>query len=171
MNKVFTWIRKETRRVLPAVIYFFVAFNLFRLTFGQMFAHLGLQPARFGATIIAAIIVGKVMVIVDNIPFFNLFSDKPRIYNAAWRVSIYFFVSLLIRVIDHLTPYLIKLKHIGVAVDRLLADMWWAKFWTIQVWYFILLGLFVFFQELVKALGKDKLREIFFDPTASKEVL
>ncbi len=153
---------EETRRVAPAVIYFFIAFNLFRLTFGEMLARSGMQNTTFITTIVGAIIVGKVMIVADHLPILNLFSKKPLVYNTLWRTSIYFVFCYLIRLMEHLIPLVVKYNDLGIAIKRLMEQVWWVRFWTIQVWYLILLLIFVFFQDLNKALGSGKIRQMFF---------
>lgn len=162
MNKILQSIRTETRRALPAILYFFIAFNLFRITFGIMFANVGMKPATFLSTVIGAIVIGKIMIISNYLPFFNIFANRPLIYNTIWRTSIYLIFSFVLRLIDHLIPFVVKYKDIGLAWQDLLGHIWWARFWTIQVWYLILLLLFVATQELVKAIGAGRLRQIFF---------
>ena len=162
MSRIFTRIAEEMRRILPAVIYFFIAFNIIRLTFGQMFTHVGLPCTPLLSTIIWALIIGKIMIIADHIPVLNLFSKKPLIYNTLWRTFIYFSIGMLFRIIEHLVPLIRKHQDITVATQHFLREMWWARFWTIQVWFLILLFVFVVFQELVKGVGRDKLRIMFF---------
>jgi len=162
MSRIFKRIMDEALRVLPAVIYFFIAFNLFRLTFGQMFTHVGIPCTPLLSTIIWALIIGKIMIIADHLPFLNIFSKKPLIYNTLWRTSVYFIFSFLFRVIEHLVPLVRHHQDIAVASQHFLKEMWWARFWTIQIWYLILLLVFVVFQELVRGVGRDKLRIMFF---------
>jgi len=162
MNKILQSIRTETRKAIPAIIYFFIAFNLFRVTFGMMFVNVGLKPTTFLSTIISAIVVGKIMILSNYLPFFNIFANKPLIYSTLWRTSIYLTFSLVFRLIEHLIPFVVKYKDIGLAWQNLLDHTWWTRFWTIQIWYLILLLLFVVAQDLIKVIGTDRLRKIFF---------
>ena len=162
VKKIIKWAKEETLKILPAVIYFFVIINLFKLTFGWMLLDRGIELVTFARSIIAAIIIGKVMFITNNMPFFNMFSQRPLIYNTVWKTTLYFIIAFIIRTLEHLIPFLLKYKDLGVAYDHMISEVWWAKFWTVQVWLFVLLFIFVIFQELVKGIGKENLRKIFF---------
>jgi len=49
-----------------------------------------------------------------------------------------------------------------MATRRFLEETWWARFLTIQAWHLVLLFIFVVAQELVKGVGRDNLRRMFF---------
>ena len=163
MSKILKRIREEIRRVMPAVIYFFLAFTLFKLTFGQWLAHLGVQATSFFGIIVSSLIVGKVMLIVDHLPLLNnAFSDKPLVYNTLWKTTVYSFASFLFRVAEHLIPLARKYGGIKAGWDQLLSEVVWPRFWTIQVWFFILFLIFVVNQRVVEHVGWERLRKLFF---------
>ncbi|MFA6320607.1 MAG: hypothetical protein WCY36_01980 [Candidatus Omnitrophota bacterium] len=162
MPRIFKRIREEAISVLPAILYFFFAINLFRLTFGWMMRSEGLQYMPFVRTIIASLIVGKIMIIADALPFLNKFSSKPLIYNTIWKTSIYSFFGFLFIFLEKLIPLLFKYSDPNLAWQHMLKDTHWPRFWSTQIWLVVLFLLFVVFRELHIALGKDKMRQIFF---------
>nr|HPM42450.1 hypothetical protein [Candidatus Omnitrophota bacterium] len=150
-------IHEEFWRIIPAVIYFFFAFSLFNLTFGMWLKEMGLRIWSFTGVVIAALIVGKVMLIVDSIPFLNIFSNKPLIYSTVWKSLVYTFVSFLIRLLEKFIPLLRQGLDIGSAWARLIEGVLWPRFWTIQIWCFILFLVFVVNQELIKGIGWERI--------------
>jgi hypothetical protein len=162
MPRILKRIKEEFIHVIPAVIYFFVAFNLFNLTFGAMFEEVGIPRFSFLAIVISSLVVGKVMIVADSLPFINAFPNKPLIYNTLWKTSVYSFLCYLLRLVEHLMPLLSKYGDIGLAWRLMLDKTDWPDFWTVQVWAFILFLIFVVSQELVKNIGKDNLRRMFF---------
>lgn len=164
MATVLRWAREEVRHILPAVVYFFLALNLFYMTFGWMLDKAGIRIGTFAGSIVLALIAGKVMLIVDAMPFLNIFSGKPLIYSTAWKTLVYCFASLLFRTVEHLLPFLSRHQDLAIAWRHLLAEVWWPRFWTVQVWSFVLFFVFVVSQELVKGVGPDRLRRMFFGP-------
>lgn len=152
----------ELIRILPAVIYFFLAFCLFRITFGMWLKEAGLRIWSFTGVIIASLIIGKVMLIVDNIPFLNIFSDKPRIYNTLWKSFVYTLASLVIRLIEHLIPFIRQYHDLGIAWGHLIGQVVWPRFWIVQIWCFVLFLIFVVNQELIMGVGWERIRKIFF---------
>jgi len=162
MSRATKWLKKEFFHILPAVLYFFIAFNIFYMTFGWIFRALGLPFISYIRTVIGALIIGKVMLVADKLPFLNIFSRRPLIYSTAWKTSIYFLFTFLFRMLEHLVPFVVKYKDLDVAWRHLIDEIWWPRFWTVQIWLAVLLLLFVVSQEVIKAVGREKIREMFF---------
>ena len=57
MVNLLKWIKKEIISVLPAVVYFFFAINLFNLTFGWVLQEAGSHLITFPRIIIISIII------------------------------------------------------------------------------------------------------------------
>ena len=161
MMRIIKWIKEETLHVLPAVLYFFIAGSLFRLTFGWMMQDKGIHLVAFSGTIIGAIIIGKVMLVINATPLLNIFSNRPLIYNTIWKTAIYFIFTFLFRTLEHLVPFITQYKDIAIAWQHMMDAVWWARFWTVQTWILILLLIFVLSQEIIKGVGLDKLRKMF----------
>jgi len=159
--KILGRIKKEFLNVLPAVIYFFVALNLFNLTFGRLLKEAGSHLMTFPRIAIISIIVGKIMLVADVMPFLNKFPGRPLIYNTAWKTFIYSFFGFLFIVIKNLMPYFFKYDF-GSAWQHMAAEAPWTRLIVSQVWLVVLFFLFVMFRELVEAIGKDKLSRLFF---------
>jgi len=46
----------------------------------------------------------------------------------------------------------------------LLAEIVWPHFWAIQIMLFVLIVMYCTMHELVRVMGKEKVRRIFFGP-------
>ena len=160
--KILEWMKKESLSVLPAVLYFFVAINLFNLTFGWVLQEAGRRLITFPRIIISSIIIGKIMLIADALPFLNKFSYKPLIYNTLWKTSIYSFFGFLYIVAERLVPFFFKYSDKNIAWQHMLNDTSWPRVCTAQIWLVVLFLLFVLFRELTGAIGTEKLRKLFF---------
>lgn len=162
MQNILKIIKKEFFHVLPAVVYFFISISLIELTFGRMLREGGAHAIAFAGTVVAAIIVGKVLVLVDHLPFINAFPGKPMMYNVFWKAGLYSFFCFLARAIEHLAMYVSKYKNFDIAWQHSLADTSWEIFWTTQAWFFVLFFVFVSFQEIKDRMGPDEFRRVFF---------
>jgi hypothetical protein len=63
-------------------------------------------------------LAGKVLSLVDLLPFLNVFHGKPLIYATLWKTSIYSLGALLLRYCDFLAPFIFKYKDLGVAIRQ-----------------------------------------------------
>ena len=164
MNKIFQRLKEEFVGIFPTVVFFFVAFQLLAITRSLILQQYGIQVSTFVAATIGALIVAKVVMIVDLLPFVNRFPDKPLAYNVVWKTIIYFLAAFLIRYIEHLIPFIRKYGDIAVANSRLLDEVIWPHFLIVQMWLFVLFLMYCALRELIRVLGRERVRSMFFGP-------
>jgi hypothetical protein len=85
MTNVLHKIKHEFLQVLPPTIFFFFAFNIVAITNALVLKGHGIQVTSMLTATVLALIVGKVMLVADHLPFINKFPDKPLIYNIVWK--------------------------------------------------------------------------------------
>ena len=163
MAKAIKWIRDEIRSVFPAVLYFFLAITLFKMTFGWMLQARGENLITFSRTIIISMIIGKIMLVADVMPFLNIFSKKPLIYNTVWKTTIYSIFGFLFMLLENLVPRLLKYHALKPAWQQMVSDTYWPRFWTAHIWIVVLFLIFVVCREFILALGQENVRKMFFD--------
>jgi hypothetical protein len=161
MSALLHWLKKEFIEVLPAVLYFFVAFSLINLTENLMLRGSGISYASFGRVIVGALIVGKVILVADLFPFVDVFRGRPLIYNTFWKTGLYAITSLLIRLGELTLESLLEYKSVLAAQEHILAAITEPRFWAIQLWIVILLLVFVASKELIDAIGTARVRQLF----------
>ena len=134
MSRFIKWLQNEIREVLPSVLFFFVAFNLLRWTSGLILKEHNIQVGSFVTASVGALIVGKVLLIVDLFPVINAFGNKPLIYNTLWKSFLYTFAALLFRIGEELVPLAIHHKSLAIGFENFVAETDWPHFWAIQIW-------------------------------------
>src|SRR5581483_5722904 len=97
----------------------------------------------------ASLVMGKVMVISNHLPFIGVFSGKPLIYSTLWKTFIYFICSLLVRLIERLAPFVFREKSWADVQEKIMDSMAHTDFWIVQMWLFVLLLIFVAYAELI----------------------
>jgi hypothetical protein len=158
-------LKHELRQLIPVILLFFVAFQLLALTETMMLEQYGIRVSTFLTATVAALVVAKVVLIADHLPFINRFPEKPLVYNVIWKTAMYFAASLAVRYVEHLVDSWRDTGNFAVANRRLLDEIVWPHFWGVQLWLLILLLLYCAFRELVRALGRDQIIRLFFsDP-------
>ncbi|MCL4502001.1 MAG: hypothetical protein M1438_09105 [Deltaproteobacteria bacterium] len=147
-------IKHELLEVVSPVLFFFVAFNVITFTKKLMLEQYHIEFSGFISATVGALIVGKVVLIADEIPFINKYPDKPLIYNVVWKTVIYILVAFLVRFLEFLLPLWWKYRDLNVAVERLLAEVIWPHFLQFSSGLFCLFFVYVSFRELARTLGK-----------------
>src|SRR5262245_24725685 len=129
-----------------------------------MLRQYGIEISTVAGATVAALVVAKVVLLTDLLPFVNRFPDKPLIYNVVWKTAIYLLAAFVVHYLEHLVPLWWRARDLSAANRQLLDEIVWLHFWAIQLWLFVLLFLYCALRELVRALGADEVRRMFFGP-------
>ena len=81
MNKAVEKLKEEVLAVLPPTIFFFVALHIVGLVRVLMTKGTGLPITSSAQIALAALIIGKAVLLADLWPPINRFPEKPLIYN------------------------------------------------------------------------------------------
>ena len=170
MSKLSSKLKEEFLALLPPTIFFFVALHIVAFVRVLMLKGTGISPLSSVSMAVAALILGKAVLIADMLPVINRFPDKPLIYNVAWKTSIYLVISALIHYLERLVDFWRQAGGLVAGNKKLLAEMVWPHFWAIQIILFVLIAMYCTIHELVRVIGKEKLLRIFFGPLPVPQV-
>lgn len=162
MSKLTHKLKEEFLALLPPTIYFFVALHLAALIHDLMLKGTGISPLTSVSIAVAALILGKSVLIADMLPLINRFPKKPLIYNIAWKTAIYQGVSIAVHYLEHLIDFWRKAGSFIAGNRQLLAEMVWPHFWAIQIVLFILILTYCTFHELTRVVGRENMMRMFF---------
>ena len=166
MNRILQRLKREFIGVIPTAVFFFVAFQLLALTKFLILRQYEIPIEVFLAATIGALVVAKVVLVVDLLPFFNRFPDKPLVYNIAWKTTLYLMAAILVRYIEHLVPFVLEHGSITEATRRLFAEVIWPHFWLVQIWLFVIFLVYCTLRELARVLGRERLIALLVGPSA-----
>ena len=170
MSKVSFKLKKEFLALLPPTIFFFVALHIVAFIRVLMLKGTGISPLGSVSIAVAALILGKAVLLADMLPLINRFPDKPLIYNVAWKTLIYLLVATLIHYLERLVDFWRQAGGIVAGNEKLLAEIVWPHFWAIQIILFVLIVMYCTMHELVRVIGKEKVLRIFFGPMPVPQV-
>lgn len=168
MNKLGERITDEVRAVLPPAVFFFIAFHILALFRALMLRQYGIELSTVAGATVAALLVAKVVLLVDMLPFVNRFPEKPLIYNVVWKTLIYVLAALIVHYLEHLVPLWWRTGDLSGANHRLLEEIVWPHFWAIQLWLLVLLFVYCTVRELVREIGPHEVRRMFFGPSSRR---
>src|SRR5213592_412958 len=170
MTKLSTTLKEEFFKILPPTIYFFVALHIVAFVRVLMLEKTGIAPSSSISIAVAALILGKAVLIADLLPLINRFPHKPLIYNIAWKTLIYLLLSAVIHYLERLIDFWRKTGGFVSGNQKLLSEIVWPHFWAIQLILFVLIAMYCTMHELVRVIGKEKVVRIFFGPMPAPEV-
>ncbi len=170
MTKLSTTLKKEFFELLPPTIFFFVALHIVAFVRVLMLKGTGISPLSTMSIAVAALILGKAVLIADLLPMINRFPNKPLIYNVAWKTLIYLLAATLIHYLERLIDFWRQTGGFVAGNRKLLAEIVWPHFWAIQIILLVLIVMYCTMHELIRVIGREKVLRIFFGPMPAPEV-
>jgi hypothetical protein len=153
--------KEEVRKLLVAAVFFAIGFCVILVHNRLLVEGSQIKTASFLKAVIGGAIVAKVLLMVDVLPFVDIFPHKPIINNMAWKTTLYLMAAVGVLYLD---PFLSHLIH-GAGLHGSSAQAWhefmlprtWATLISVAA---LLLG-FVTMQELSRTLGRDQFKHMF----------
>ena len=141
-----------------------MALHIVAFVHALMLKRTGIAPSSSVSIAVAALILGKAVLIADILPFINRFPNKPLIYNVAWKTVIYWLMSVAIHYVERLIEFWRHAGSFDAANEKLLAEIVWPHFWAIQIILLVLIVMYCTMHELVRVIGRERVLRIFFGP-------
>ena len=166
MSKLTHSLKHLVQEMIPPAAFFFVSFQLLALTRALMLKQYNIEATTFLAATIGALVAAKVVVLADLLPFINRYPGRPLVWNISWKTGIYMAAALAVRYLEELFHFYRLHGTVLDANRHLLAEVVWPHFWAIQIWLTVLLLIYCTMQELRRALGPERVKELFFGGSA-----
>ena len=170
MSKLSAKIKEEFYELLPPTIFFFIALHMVALFRVLMLKGTGITLGTSASVTVAALILGKAVVIADLLPFINRYPDKPLAYNVAWKTTIYVLIAMIVHYLERLVDFWREAGGFIAGNEKLLAEIVWPHFWAIQMFLAVLILMYCTMREVVRVIGGDKVRRMFFGPLQNASV-
>jgi len=167
MNSLPAKIREEFRAVLPPTVFFFVMLQIVAVIRVLMLKGTGIAVSSPLQVTVAALILGKAVLIADHLPWINRYPDKPLVYNIAWKTVIYILVATVIHYLERLADFSSQAGGVAAGNQKLLVEMIWPHFFAIELLLGVLILMYNTMHELVRVIGRDKAIEMFLGRPAS----
>lgn len=164
--RAWRFVLREVRDMMPAVVFFFIGFNMVLLT-KQLFldAYL-ITLADLMLAAVSALIAGKVVLVGEAIPLMRRYETAPLAYSVLYKTIFYVVLVFIARLIEAGVPFV---NHGGwdAFADHMLNMFSWRRFIATQLWIIMLFAIYVTGAELARLFGHGELRKIFFTRRSS----
>src|SRR3984885_4243354 len=162
LHRAFDWWLEQVKHVLPPTIFFFLGFNLILWTKRLILEEHGVEFSGFLTATLAALLVGKAVLVTDNLPFMRRFDGAPMIQPIMFKSAIYWLCVLIVRLAEGLVHFLAAGGVIAEFPTHLVQNFSWSRFLSIQVWLMVLFLVYVTTNELNILVGDGELYRLFF---------
>jgi hypothetical protein len=167
-SRLLAFLIKELREVVPPTVFFAVGFNLVILTTNLILADYLHSFASFMVATVAALVVGKSVLIAKAIPFYRRFDTAPMIRPVLFKTIVYWAVVFLVRFLEKLGEYLFAGGTLSAIPEYVATHFTWHRFAAIQIWIFVLFLIYTSVEELNARLGDGELMKILFTRHSSE---
>ena len=167
MHRTIEKVKEEFLKVLPPTVFFFVALHIVGLVRALLTKGTGLPLTSSAQIALAALIIGKAVVLADLWPPINRFPKNPLIYNIAWKTVIYYAVATVIHYLERLYDFAKAAGGIAAGNEKLLSEIVWPHFWGLQIVLLVIILNYCVIRELGRALGEERMLRMFFRQPAA----
>ena len=162
VRRTVTWWLAQVKHALPPTIFFFVGFNLILWTKRLILQEHGIEFSGFFTALVAALLIGKAVLVTDNLPFMRRFDGAPMIQPILFKSAIYWICVLIARLAEEFVHFVAAGGAIAYFGDHLADHFSWARFLSIQIWLMVLFLAYVTIHELNQLFGDGELYRLFF---------
>jgi hypothetical protein len=171
LRRAFDWWIAQVKHALPPTIFFFVGFNLILWTKRLILEEHGVEFSGFFTATVAALLVGKAVLVTDNLPFMRRFDGAPMIQPILFKSVIYWLCVLTVRLAEGSVHFLANGGAITDFPAHLVEHFSWPRFLSIQLWLMVLFLIYVTVHEFNMLFGDGELYRVFFRWRSSESKL
>ena len=157
-------LKHELLELIPPTLYFFVVLHFAAAVQALMNRHDALTLPTSATITVAALVLGKSVLIAELLPFFNRYPTEPLIWNVGWKAMLYFTVALLLHYLERLIEFWHKATDFMAANEAMLAEISWSHFWAVQLLLAFFIVIYCVMSELARVIGRAELKAMFFGP-------
>jgi hypothetical protein len=153
----------EAREALPPTVFFAVGFNVIVLTTNLLLAEYLVAFSSFMLATIAALVVGKAVLVANALPIIRRFDRAPLIQPILFKTGVYWVAVFFARLLERFVHFsLIERNHPGDFLSYLIAVFSWHRFAAVSIWVFVLFLIYVTASEFSQLFGPGEIRRLFF---------
>jgi hypothetical protein len=151
------------RDMAPKVLFFFCAFGLIFLLFKLFIAQYSIDFSAFTKAAIAALILGKVIPVLDWAQSGYRFATQRRIVVIAGKTFVYALVVIVLGIGERIFKAFRQERSLTAAVDILIANANVQRFAGLVLLISLVVGTYLTLQEIDRAMGRGAVLRLLFE--------
>ena len=169
--RIYRFWLKEVTHILPPTLYFFIAFNLITFTTNLLIRNYWFHLGGFLLATGMALIVGKVILVVDKTRLIDRFRGAPLIQPILYKTVFYTAVVFVVRVLERFVHFAFDGDGFSAAFEAAAVDFSWRRFVAVQIWIFTCFLIYCAATELSALVGEGQMARLFFRHRSSQHRL
>jgi hypothetical protein len=152
----------EVREALPPTIFFFIGFNFVVLTTNLLVAQYLVAVSNFMLATVAALVVGKAVLVANKIPLLRRYDRAPLIQPILFKTAFYWVIVFLARLLERFAHFALEGNAPGDFLPYLITTFSWHRFSAISLWILVLFLIYVTASEFSHLFGPGEMRRLLF---------
>lgn len=161
--RLFHLLKQEILHILPVFFFFLIFFTLINWIETFLLKGVGMEGFKFLQVALAAALIAKIVLVLDHMPWIDRYKNYPLCYSILWKTFLYWTILFLVRIAIKFVPiFWDNSRHFQSDIYQYFTSMESNLFLSVQVYYLMLLFIYVTFKELVSKIGGKKVKQLFF---------
>jgi len=156
------------REMAPIVFFFFIALGLLALLYKLFVAQYSIEFSAFSRAAIAALILSKVIALLDLTRFGHAFNSYRPAVVIVVKTIIYGLVVIIVGMGERIIRSVREVGSLQAGIALLIANANVDRFLGLVLLVSLIVGSYLTVQEISRAMGKGALFKLFFEPPADK---
>jgi hypothetical protein len=153
----------EVREALPPTIFFFVGFNFVVLTSNLLVAHYLIGLGNFMIVTMAALVVGKAVLVANKIPLLRRYDRAALIRPILFKTAFYWVVVFFVRLFERFVHFSVLERNRPAEFFPYLATTFsWHRFVAVSLWVCVLFLIYVTASEFGRLFGPGEIPRLLF---------
>lgn len=152
----------EAREALPPTIFFFLGFNFIVLTSNLLVARYVIGLSNFMLATMAALVVGKAVLVANKIPLLRRYDRAPLIQPILFKTGFYWVIVFFVRILERFAHFLLEGNAPVDFGSYLITTFSWHRFLAISLWLFVLFLIYVTVSEFSHLFGPGEIPRLLF---------
>jgi hypothetical protein len=161
--KVFQWLKKELREVIPVTLFFFIGSALVLMLVKLILAQYSIPVAVLSRAMLASLIVGKVVLVLEKVPLEERLPHAPRGVLVAIKTLFYGSGAIVAGFLERLIETCRSSQGFGEALAETWTHTSLGRFLAVVLCVTILFGAYFIFLELDRVMGEGAIVALFFN--------
>jgi hypothetical protein len=162
----------EAREAAIPTLYFFIGFNLIVLTTNLLVAQYVVAVSNFMLATMAALVVGKAVLVANKLPFVDHYDRAPMIQPILFKTAVYWVAVFFARLLERFVQFVVvQGKPIGDFPAYLEYTFSWHRFAAISLWILALFLIYVTATEFGRLFGPGEIARLLFTRRPSELLL
>jgi hypothetical protein len=161
------WLIREFLEILPAVLFFFVALIVILVLLKLFVSQYSIEFYAFSKAAVGALILGKVVLVMDWAESGRRVSTQPRAVVIACKTFIYAVAVIILGIGERIIHSARKAGNLRDGVKLVIANANLDRFLGCVLLISLIVSAYLVMEEIGRAMGKGALHRIFFERPAA----